>query len=125
MKKSVYHRWLVVIFLPGFLLYVQNIFAQPPSIKTSVDKNNILIGGQFHYRVETSMPDNTYRLSWFTMPDTLGHFQVVRQSKIDSTFAKWEFKFQPGYNNYQFRFRQAGAPFFGFKCGNSAGRFIF
>lgn len=93
MKKSVYHRWLVVIFLPGFLLYVQNIFAQPLSIKTSVDKNNILIGGQFRYRVETSMPDNTYRLSWFTMPDTLGHFQVVRQSKIDSTFANGNLNF--------------------------------
>ena len=93
MKKSVYYRWLVVIFLPGFLLYVQNIFAQPPSIKTSVDKNNILIGGQFHYRVSTSMPDNTYRLSWFTMPDTLAHFQVVRQNKIDSSFTNGNLNF--------------------------------
>ena len=93
MNKSVYHKGLVVIFLLGCLFYVQNIYAQAPSIKTSVDKNNILIGEQFHYKVETSMPDNTYRLSWFTMPDTLGHFQVVRQNKIDSSFANgyWNF----------------------------------
>ena len=93
MNKSVYHKGLVVIFLLGCLFYVQNIYAQAPSIKTSVDKNNILIGEQFHYKVETSMPDNTYRLSWFTMPDTLGHFQVVRQNKIDSSFTNgyWNF----------------------------------
>ena len=94
MKKSVYHRWLVaVMFLAGCLLYVQNIFAQLPSIKTSVDKNSILIGEQFHYRVSTSMPDNTYRLSWFTMPDTLAHFQIVRQNKIDSSFANGNLNF--------------------------------
>ena len=93
MNKSVYHKGLVVIFLLGCLFYVQNIYGQAPSIKTSVDKNNILIGEQFHYKVETSMPDNTYRLSWFTMPDTLGHFQVVRQNKIDSSFVNgyWNF----------------------------------
>jgi hypothetical protein len=95
LKKSVYHRWLVIVIcLTGpLLLYAQNIFAQMPSIKTSVDKNNILIGEQFHYRVSTSMPDNTYRLSWFTMPDTLAHFQVVRQNKIDSSFANGNLNF--------------------------------
>jgi len=81
------------MFLTGCLLYVQNIFAQPPSIKTSVDKNNILIGEQFHYKVETSMPDNTYRLSWFAMPDSVGYFQIVRQNKIDSSFVNGNLNF--------------------------------
>ena len=86
LKKSVYYNSLVtIIFLLGPVLFAQNIFAQPPSIKTAVDKNNILIGEQFHYKVSTSMPDNTYRLSWFNMPDTFGHFQIVRQNKIDSS----------------------------------------
>ena len=86
MNKSVYHKWLVaVIFLMSCLLYEQDTFAQQPVIKTSVDKRKILIGEQMHYRVSTSMPDNTYRLSWFTIPDSLAHFQVVRQNKIDSS----------------------------------------
>ncbi len=93
MNKSVYHRWLVPVFFIGSLSCVQNVFAQLPTIKTSVDKNNILIGEQFHYKVETSMPDNTYRLSWFTMPDSVGNFQVVRQNKIDSSFVN-------GYINF-------------------------
>ena len=93
MNKSVYHRWLVLVFFTGSFSCVQNIFAQLPTIKTSVDKNNILIGEQFYYKVETSMPDNTYRLSWFTMPDSVGNFQVVRQNKIDSSFVN-------GYINF-------------------------
>ena len=86
MKKSVYHRSLVILFfLLGSRWSAQNIFAQPPSVKASVDQANILIGGQLHYKVSTSMPDNTYRLSWFNVTDTIGHFQVVKENKIDST----------------------------------------
>lgn len=94
LKKSVYHKSLVII-IPffGSVLFAQNIFSQPPSIQTTVDKNNILIGEQFHYKVSTSMPDNTYRLSWFNMPDTLGHFQVVKQNKIDSTYPNGNINF--------------------------------
>ena len=39
------------------------------------------------------MPDNTYRLSWFTMPDSIGHFQVVKENKIDSSFANGNLNF--------------------------------
>ena len=86
LKKSVYHRSLVILFfLLGSRWSAQNIFAQPPSVKASVDQANILIGGQLHYKVSTSMPDNTYRLSWFNVTDTIGHFQVVKEDKIDST----------------------------------------
>ncbi len=94
MKKSVYHRGLVVcIFLPGFLFFTHQVFAQQPSVKTSVDKTKILIGEQFHYKVETSMPDNTFRLSWFDIPDTLGNFVVVKKDKIDSVSASGNLNF--------------------------------
>ncbi|KAA9041727.1 protein BatD [Ginsengibacter hankyongi] len=94
LKRSVYHKPLVItIFLLGSVLLAQNNFAQAPSIQTTVDKNNILIGEQFHYKVSTSMPDNTYRLSWFNMPDTLGHFQVVRENKIDSSYLNGNLNF--------------------------------
>lgn len=74
-------------------VYEQEVFAQRPVIETSVDKRKILIGEQLHYRVATSMPDNTYRLSWFTMPDSFAHFQVVRQNKIDSSFVNGNINF--------------------------------
>ena len=94
LKKSVYHRRLVrTIFLVASLLTIENISAQQPSIKTSVDKNNILIGEQLHYKVSTSMPDNTFRLSWFNLPDTFGRFQVVKENKIDSSFLNGDIDF--------------------------------
>ena len=94
MNKSVYHKWLVAVMFPvSCLLYEQDIIARQPVIKTSVDKRKILIGEQLHYKVSTSMPDNTYRLSWFTIPDSAGHFLVVRQSKIDSSFINGNINF--------------------------------
>jgi hypothetical protein len=75
------------------LLFVQSIFAQLPEIKSSVDKNDILIGQQLHYRVETSMPDNTYRLTWFSIPDSFGKFEVITKNKIDSGMANGNLNF--------------------------------
>ncbi|HUZ59569.1 MAG TPA: hypothetical protein VMU83_12380 [Hanamia sp.] len=80
-----------------FLCLAQNIFAQAPVIKTTVDKNNILIGQQINYRVATSMPDNTYRLSWFTMPDTLGNFITITKNKIDSTSSNGNLNFSQDF----------------------------
>lgn len=85
------------LFITGlnicFLCLTQNIFAQSPSIKTTVDKNRILIGQQINYRVATSMPDNTYRLGWFTMPDSLGNFITITKNKIDSTTSNGNLNF--------------------------------
>lgn len=39
------------------------------------------------------MPDNTYRLSWFIFPDSVSHFQVVRQNNIDSSFINGNINF--------------------------------
>ena len=87
-------RKLVVgTFVLVSLFFVQNIFAQLPEIKSSVDKNDILIGQQLHYRVETSMPDNTYRLTWFSVPDSFGKFEVITKNKIDSGMANGNLNF--------------------------------
>lgn len=87
MSKRVYHtRTAIIFFLVVFLFSFENIFSQLPVVKTSVNKNNILIGEQFQYKVETSMPDNSFRLSWFSLPDSFGNFLVVSKNKIDSTF---------------------------------------
>jgi hypothetical protein len=86
LSKNDYYKWFVAVIFLMSCLFAQDVFAQQPVIKTSVDKRKILIGEQIHYRVSTSMPDNTYRLSWFSMPDSLAHFQVVKKNKIDSSF---------------------------------------
>ena len=88
MSKRVYHILAGFLFvLVAFLFCAQSVLAQLPVVKTSVNKNNILIGEQFQYKVETSMPDNTFRLTWFSLPDSFGNFVVVIKNKIDSTAA--------------------------------------
>jgi hypothetical protein len=94
LKKRQYHKkWVTSFFAANLLLFPSFLFAQQPEIQTSVSKNNILIGEQFDYNVSVSMPDNTYRLTWFNTPDSLGNFRLVRQNKIDSTYANGNWNF--------------------------------
>lgn len=86
------HIALVFILITGFLFSVKTTSAQI-TVKTSVDKNNILIGQQINLRVSTRMPDNTYRLSWFSLPDSLGNFNVITTNKIDSNFSNGNLNF--------------------------------
>ena len=83
----------MVIPFFGCLFSAQQSLAQLPEVKTSVDKNKILIGEQLHLKVATSMPDNTFRLSWFDIPDTLGSFVVIKKDKIDSTYPNGNLNF--------------------------------
>lgn len=71
---------LILVFL------CSKTFGQLTSVTATVDKKQILIGEQILYRVDVSMPDNTYRLSWFNVPDSFGAFHVVSSGKIDSGF---------------------------------------
>jgi hypothetical protein len=93
LKNCVYDIRIVVILIVAFLFSFQNSDAQLPTVKTSVDKNNILIGQQINYRVQFSMPDNTYRLGWFSMPDSVGNFNVITRNKIDSSFSNGNLNF--------------------------------
>jgi hypothetical protein len=77
----------------GFLFMWQQTSAQAPTVKTTVDRTDIYIGQQIHYKVETSMPDNTYRLSWFSMPDSFGNFVPVVKDKIDSSYSNGNLDF--------------------------------
>ncbi len=75
-----------ILFFIGFVfvLSVQFTSAQSPSLKTAVDKRQILIGEQLQYSVEVSFPANAYNIGWFNVPDSFSHFEVVNRGKIDS-----------------------------------------
>ena len=81
-----FRRHISLLVFIGFLISTSfSTFAQLPQIQTSVDKKNILIGQQLQYIVRSTMPDNTYRLSWFAIPDSFAHFEVVSKDKIDTS----------------------------------------
>src|SRR4051794_10648234 len=57
-----------------------------PSVKTSVDKNEILIGDQFKLRIEATLLPEEYKIKWPVVPDSLQHFEVVARTRIDSLY---------------------------------------
>ena len=93
MKKGVHNMKFFTFLLITFLFSITYSFGQSPTVKTTVDKTDILIGQQIHYRVETSMPDNTYRLGWFSVPDSFGNFVTIFRDKIDSTYSNGNLNF--------------------------------
>ena len=57
-----------------------------PVVKTSIDKNEILIGQQFIIKVQASFSGDDYFIKWIKLPDSIQHFELVEKSKIDSVF---------------------------------------
>jgi hypothetical protein len=60
-------------------------YAQP-SLKTTVDKNEILIGDQFKLKIEIKDIAEGYKITLPVIPDSLSHFEVVNRDKIDSSY---------------------------------------
>lgn len=81
------NRILRKFFLTGLmacfsflLLYAQ------PSVKATVDRNEILIGEQFKLTVEANFIADARQVRWLSVPDSLQHFEVINRSKIDSLY---------------------------------------
>lgn len=93
MKNRAYDIKLILLLFVALLFSQQDSFAQLPTVKTSVDSTKILIGQRINYHVQASMPDNTYRLTWFSVPDSFGNFVPIIRNKIDTTFSNgtWTF----------------------------------
>lgn len=78
---SIKYLQVTVIFI--FFSFI--VTAQSPSVKTVVDKNDILIGEQIKYKVTATFPDGVFKVRWFNIPDSVAHFEVVERSKIDTS----------------------------------------
>lgn len=61
------------------------VWAQPV-VSAVIDNNKILIGEPVRLKVTATIPRQDFFVKWLTVPDTLQHFELVDQSKIDSVF---------------------------------------
>lgn len=73
-----------VLFFIFSVISLQIVVAQPPSLKTTVNRTQILIGEQLTYNVEVSFPVNAYQVNWFNVPDSFNHFEIVVRGKVDT-----------------------------------------
>lgn len=73
------------IFLFIFLIvFGYGSYAQMPSFKTSIDKQTIVLGEQFHVKLEVNIPHNTFNLQSLSIPDSIPHFELIGKGKSDS-----------------------------------------
>jgi len=78
-----YRKYFVPFFL-FVLLSANTAISQTPTIQTLVDSNEILIGGQFHLKISASYVANAFVIKWFSIPDSLPHFDVIETTRPDS-----------------------------------------
>lgn len=77
-------RKIAVVFVFCFSSFV-TILAQP-TVKSTVDKKDILIGQQIKLQVVADIPGGDFFIKWVEMPDSLLHFELVEKTTIDSVF---------------------------------------
>ena len=83
-KRKINGIELIIAILICFSFCTQATLAQSPLVKTFVDRSDILIGEQIKYKVTATFPSGIFRVHWFTVPDSVAHFEIVDRSKIDT-----------------------------------------
>jgi hypothetical protein len=73
----------------GLLIWVAMLplaaLCQVPVLKTTITKNQLLIGEQLQLKVRAEVSLNEYTVDWFVLPDSAGHFEVVNPGKLDTS----------------------------------------
>jgi hypothetical protein len=85
MNKRKMQKILTVLVVSCFTFLIS---AAQPNVKTSINKNEILIGEQFTINVKAGFSGDDYYIKWVQLPDTLQHFELIEKSKIDSVFSR-------------------------------------
>ena len=84
-KRKINRYVLIVGALICFSFCTSAVFSQAPTVTTTLDKRDILIGEYLQYKVSASFPSGIYRVNWFAVPDSVAHFELVEKSKIDTS----------------------------------------
>lgn len=71
----------IIVFFGLFLLIIKsNLYSQ--SVKAAVNRDRIFIGEQVELKI--SVERAKQGITWFSFPDSLNHFEVIKRSKIDT-----------------------------------------
>jgi hypothetical protein len=76
-RRKLYTGFFILLVLSSV---TSQLFSQ--TAKAGVDKNKIFIGEQI--RLKLAVEGGRAGLKWFSFPDSLNHFEVVKRSKIDT-----------------------------------------
>lgn len=84
-------RKLYTIFFFGLISisFQSSLFSQ--AVRATVDRNRIFIGEQV--KLKLSVEKGKPGMSWFNLPDSVNHLEIVKKGKIDTVL-------NGGYTNY-------------------------
>jgi hypothetical protein len=86
MAKLIIVKRLILFFLLGFILApIASLAQQQGEVKATVDTESIRLGEQVQLRLSASMPPQGMNIIFPQIPDSFGHFEVVRRSPLDTT----------------------------------------
>jgi hypothetical protein len=57
------------------------VISQAPSVQTTTDKNEILIGEQVKLRLKALYDPSLFKVSGFLLPDSVPHFEVIEKKQ--------------------------------------------
>ncbi len=77
-------RKIALAFVFCFSSFI-TILAQP-TVRSTIDKKDILIGQQIKLQVVADIPGEDFFVKWVEIPDSLRHFELVEKTTIDSVF---------------------------------------
>ena len=84
MRRYKINIWCYCLVTVAYCLMSLASFSQSPSIQTTVDKNDILIGEQVKVTVRANFRPGLYNIHWLALPDSIPHFEVVDLSKAET-----------------------------------------
>lgn len=76
MKRKIYTGFFVLVLST----VTSNLFSQ--AVKAGVDRDKIFIGEQIILKL--SVEGGKAGMKWFTFPDSLNHFEIVKRNKVDT-----------------------------------------
>ncbi|UPK70107.1 hypothetical protein [Chitinophaga filiformis] len=85
MVKPIIVKRLIFFFLLGCFLAPFIASAQQVDVKAQADTDRIRLGEQVKLHLSASMPPQGMNVVFPQIPDSFGHFEVVRRSPLDTT----------------------------------------
>ena len=76
-KRKLYKSFFILLVLSSV---TSQLFSQ--SVKAGVDRDKIFIGEQI--RLKLAIEGGRAGMKWFSFPDSLNHFEILKRSKIDT-----------------------------------------
>ncbi|MCW3078995.1 hypothetical protein [Segetibacter sp.] len=76
-KQKLYTVFFIVVMLSSVS---SHLFSQ--TVKAGVDRNKIFIGEQV--RLKLAIEGGRAGMKWFSFPDSLNHFEIVKRGKVDT-----------------------------------------